>query len=112
MSMNYQEYIVPMISAGVYLLLLIIKPFLKENSKYLPLIAGILGVGLNAWANMRFDFAIFLEGLASGLGSTGIDQLVKQITNHYYVEDNEEESVDIIEIPIDEDVEELQEGEE
>lgn len=81
--MNIEDYVVPMISVGVYLLLLIIKPFMKEKTKWLPLIAGLLGVGLNAWANMGFNFAIFLEGLASGLGATGIDQLIKQSTGYY-----------------------------
>lgn len=87
--MNIQDYAVPAISAGVYLVLLMVKPLVKEEwRKYLPLIAGILGVGLNSWLNMGFSFCIFLEGLASGLGATGIDQLIKETTGYY---DKEEE---------------------
>ena len=82
--MNIQDYAVPAISAGVYLILLMIKPLVKEEwRKYLPLTAGLLGVGLNAWFNLSFSFCIFLEGLASGLGATGIDQLIKQTTGYY-----------------------------
>lgn len=82
--MNIQDYAVPAISAGVYLVLLMVKPLMKENwRKYLPLIAGLLGVSLNAWLNMSFSFSIFLEGLASGLGATGLDQLIKQTTGYY-----------------------------
>lgn len=87
--MNIQDYSVPAISAGVYLILLMIRPLLKEDwRKFLPLTAGILGVGLNAWFNMGFSFCIFLEGLASGLGATGLDQLIKETTGYY---DREEE---------------------
>lgn len=87
--MNIQDYAVPAISAGVYLVLLMVKPLIKEGwRKYLPLIAGLLGVGLNAWLNAGFSFLIFLEGLASGLGATGIDQLIKETTGYY---DKEEE---------------------
>lgn len=83
--MDFNEYIVPMISAGTYLIILMIKPFFK-NTKFLPLIAGCLGVALNVWASMGFDFPTFLEGLASGLGATGIDQLIKQTSGYYEVE--------------------------
>lgn len=82
--MEFQEYIVPMISAFVYLVMLMVKPLMKnEHKKFIPLICGILGMFLNAWANMGFCFSIALEGLASGLGATGIDQLIKQTTGYY-----------------------------
>lgn len=82
--MDFKEYIVPAISAGVYLLVLMVKPLIGEKfKKFLPLLSGLLGVALNAWANVGFSFAIFLGGLASGLGATGIDQLIKQTTGYY-----------------------------
>ena len=82
--MNFKEYIVPAISAGVYLLVLMIKPLISEKyTKFIPLASGLLGVALNSWANAGFSFAIFLGGLASGLGATGIDQLIKQTTGYY-----------------------------
>lgn len=82
--MDFREYIVPAISAGVYLIILMVKPLIKaEHCKFIPLAAGLLGVLLNFWASGSFSFAIFLEGLASGLGATGIDQLIKQTTGYY-----------------------------
>lgn len=82
--MDFKEYIVPAISAGVYLLVLMIKPLIGENyKKFIPLASGLLGVALNTWASQGFSFAIFLGGLASGLGATGIDQLIKQTTGYY-----------------------------
>ena len=86
--MNLQEYAVPMISAFVYLIMLMVKPLMKEgHTKFIPLICGILGIGLNSWANMKFGFSIALEGLASGLGATGIDQLIKQTSGYYERDD-------------------------
>lgn len=82
--MDFKEYIVPAISVGTYLIILMVKPLIKsEHCKFIPLTAGLLGVRLNAWATADFSFAIFLEGLASGLGATGIDQLIKQTTGYY-----------------------------
>lgn len=82
--MDFKEYVVPAISAGVYLLMLMLKPLIGENyKKFIPLASGLLGVVLNAWANWGFSFAIFLGGLASGLGATGLDQLIKQTTGYY-----------------------------
>ena len=77
------DYAVPAIMAGVYLVLAMAKPFFGEKTKWIPLTAGLLGVGLNAWMNMGFDFSIFLTGLASGLSATGLDQLFKQTTGYY-----------------------------
>ncbi len=86
--MDLKEYIVPAISAGVYLLVLMLKPLIPENGKkFIPLGTGLLGVALNAWASAGFSFAIFLGGLASGLGATGIDQLIKQTTGYYEKEE-------------------------
>ena len=77
------DYAVPAIMAAVYLILLMAKPLFGEKTKWIPLTAGLLGVGLNAWLNMGFDFNIFLTGLASGLSATGLDQLVKQTSGYY-----------------------------
>ena len=81
------EYAVPAIMAAVYLILLMAKPLFGSKTKWIPLTAGLLGVCLNAWLNMGFDFNVFLTGLASGLSATGLDQLVKQTSGYY---ENEE----------------------
>lgn len=77
------DYAVPAIMAAVYLILCAAKPLFGEKTKFIPLTAGLLGIGLNAWMNMGFDFSIFLTGLASGLSATGLDQLYKQTTGYY-----------------------------
>lgn len=58
------------------------------------MIAGCLGVFANIWVNQwQVTFPIVLEGLASGLSATGIDQLIKQTTG-YYEKFNEEENTE------------------
>ena len=51
-------------------------------NKYIPLIMAVVGVFLNAWLNgWIFNPGILLGGLASGLGSTGAFELIRNITS-------------------------------
>lgn len=47
-------------------------------NRFIPLIMGVLGVGVNVWVNLAFTPEILLGGLASGLASTGLHQVFKQ----------------------------------
>ncbi len=89
-----QNYVVVAIMVAVYLICEIVKPFLKENTNWLPLIAGILGIAFNAWLNMGFSFDIFLNGLASGLSATGMNQLIRQSSGYYDVKEEQNISAD------------------
>lgn len=83
--MNIQEYVVVTIAVFTYLILAMVKPILPEKwCRFIPLMAGALGVFGNIWLNnWQVNFPIVLEGLASGLSATGIDQLIKQTTGYY-----------------------------
>ena len=61
----------------------IIKHLIPDDSinKYIPLIMGALGVGLNVWMSMAFKAEILLGGLFSGLASTGLHQALKNLIN-------------------------------
>lgn len=48
-------------------------------NKYIPLIMAVLGVVLNTWTNMSFTPEILLGGLFSGLSSTGLYEVFKQL---------------------------------
>lgn len=48
-------------------------------NKYIPLIMAVLGVILNSWINMSFTPEILLGGLFSGLASTGLYEVFKQL---------------------------------
>lgn len=52
----------------------------NENlNRFIPLIMGLLGVGLNIWINGTFTAEILLGGLFSGLASTGLYELFKNV---------------------------------
>ena len=92
--MNIQDYVVASICVAVYLLVMVIKPIISEHNlnKWIPLLAGILGIFFNVWINeWAFSFDVFLNGLASGISATGLDQLIKQSTGYYDTEEEEEE---------------------
>ena len=74
--MNYSDYVLPMVAVAAYIICAIIKPMLKDQTKYLPLISAGVGVVLAFWMNGDFDFSTFVAGLVSGFGATGIDQAV------------------------------------
>lgn len=50
-------------------------------NKYIPLIMGILGCVLNAWISGDITPEIILGGLYSGLVSTGLHQVFKNLIN-------------------------------
>ena len=43
----------------------------KKINRFIPLIMGAVGVGLNIWLNRAFTPQVLLGGLFSGLSSTG-----------------------------------------
>ncbi len=47
-------------------------------NKFIPLIMGVLGLGLNIWLNLAFTPEIVLAGLVSGLASTGLYEAFHQ----------------------------------
>lgn len=51
----------------------------EDLNRFIPLIMGLLGVGLNVWINGVFTAEILLGGLFSGLASTGLYELFKNV---------------------------------
>jgi hypothetical protein len=47
--------------------------------RWIPLFMGLLGVALNIWIQATFTPAVLLGGLFSGLASTGLHQVFKQL---------------------------------
>ena len=47
-------------------------------NKFIPLVMGVLGIGVGAWINLSFTPEILLEGLVSGLASTGLYETFHQ----------------------------------
>ena len=76
------EYMVPVIMGLCLCVGFIVKKWVADvDNKYIPTICAVLGVSLAIWINWpAIDASVILSGLVSGLGATGIDQLVKQIS--------------------------------
>ena len=58
----------------------ILKHLVTTNkiNRWIPLIVGCLGVIINVWINMTLTPQILLEGLVSGLGSTGLYEMFRE----------------------------------
>lgn len=78
------EFAVPIIVGICLCIGYIIKNMIPSDgiNKYIPLIMGALGVVLNVWINLGITPQILLGGLFSGLASTGLHQVFKNLINH------------------------------
>lgn len=77
------DYVVYMIVGICLCVGFIIKNIIDgdEINKFIPLIMGILGVILNVWMTASFTPTVLLGGLISGLASTGMYELFKNLIN-------------------------------
>ncbi len=71
------DYLVAVIMGICFAIGYIIKHSLSFiPNRFIPLIIGVLGIGLNVWMNeWSFTPQILLGGLASGLAATGAYEL-------------------------------------
>lgn len=77
------NYSVPIVIGVCLCVGYVIKNLMQSSAinKYIPLIVSILGVLVNVWLNLAFTPEVLLGGLFSGLISTGMHQLLKNIIN-------------------------------
>nr|DAO90170.1 MAG TPA: holin [Caudoviricetes sp.]DAX13347.1 MAG TPA: holin [Bacteriophage sp.] len=75
------EFAVPIIVGVCLCVGYVIKNVITTDAinKYIPLIMAVLGVVLNIWINMSFTPEILLGGMFSGLSSTGLYEVFKQL---------------------------------
>lgn len=75
------EYAVPIIVGICLCIGYVIKNIVTSEkvNKFIPLIMAVLGVILNFWMNMKFTPTVLLGGLISGLASTGLHQVFKNM---------------------------------
>lgn len=55
--------------------------FPKLDNKYIPLVMAILGISLNIWIVRAISPDVILGGMFSGLSSTGLHQVFKNLIN-------------------------------
>ena len=76
------NYSIPVIVGICVCVGYIIKHLIPSNkiNRFIPLIVGVLGVLLNMWLKFGISPEILLEGLVSGLSSTGLYELVDKLS--------------------------------
>ena len=74
------EYFIPVI-VGICLCVgyVINTSIHKVNNSFIPMILSILGLLINIWINHAVNPSIVLGGLFSGLASTGLHQMFKNL---------------------------------
>lgn len=75
------EYSIPVIVGICLCVGFIVKKWIKDvDNKFIPTICAVLGVFLSIWlSGWSITPAVILSGLFSGLASTGLHQLFKQL---------------------------------
>lgn len=54
----------------------------EKVNRFIPLVMGLLGIALNVWVNaFTFTPEVLLGGMFSGLASTGLYELFKNLIN-------------------------------
>lgn len=77
------EFAIPLIVGICLCVGYIIKNLVPSDgiNRFIPLIMGVLGVLLNFWVNQQFTAEVLLGGLFSGLASTGLYELFRNLIN-------------------------------
>ena len=72
------DYVVMITAVTVCAVCFIVKQFIPEKyEKFIPLGAGVLGVLFNWWVMGEMTPLTFTQGLISGLGATGLWEMIK-----------------------------------
>lgn len=49
------------------------------DNKYIPLIMAVVGIAINLWLTQTITPEVLLAGMFSGLASTGLHQIFKEV---------------------------------
>ena len=76
---NIQEYLIPIVIMACLVIGYILKAWMPTDNKWIPTILTIVGAVLGCIATNDITLAAIVEGAVSGLASTGLHQVFKQI---------------------------------
>lgn len=83
-----KSYMIPVVVGICLFLGWLVKHCTPIPNRFIPLIVSVLGVLLAIWVKQSLTPEVLLAGLASGLASTGLHQLVDKLVQGQK-EDNE-----------------------
>lgn len=82
MSLDFiMEMLIPMALAGCLVVGYLVKNFLPNDNKWIPLIVTIVGVLIACWSARSVAVQTVVAGALTGLASTGLHQAFKQLIN-------------------------------
>lgn len=82
MSLDFiMEMLIPMALAGCLVVGYLVKNFLPNDNKWIPLIVSITGVLIACWSARSIEPQTIIAGAITGLASTGLHQAFKQLIN-------------------------------
>ena len=83
MDLNFlSNYIIPVVLGICLCTGYVIKTSLPSiNNKYIPLIMAILGIFLVVWIEGTINTTVILSGMFTGISSTGLHQIFKNLIN-------------------------------
>ena len=79
------EYSIPVIVGICLCIGFVIKNFIPTDkvNQFIPLIVEIIGLGVSIWLNKAITPAVVLQGLYSGLISTGAYELLRNMIKQF-----------------------------
>ena len=96
MSINFDYYLIPIITVGCLCIGFVLKRWLPSDDKWIPTILLILGAVSGAIL-FGFDYEGIVKGMLSGLASVGLHQAFYQHIKNECLEMTEEEGLLAIE---------------
>lgn len=100
MNINFEDYLIPIITVGCMCVGFVMKKWLPTDDKYIPTVLAILGAVSGAIL-FGFQYEGIVKGMLSGLASVGLHQLFYQFAKNKivpidiegmeYIEDEEDE---------------------
>lgn len=78
--MNLNDFIVVLPCAAALLIGFLVKYAIPAiPNRFIPLICGIIGLGVNIWINLSFTPEVLVTGLVSGVAATGMFEMVRNL---------------------------------
>lgn len=84
MNINFEEFLIPVITVGCLCVGYVLKKWLPTDDKWIPTILLILGA-ISGAILFGFDYTGVVKGMLSGLASVGLHQVFYQFVKNQII---------------------------
>ena len=77
MNINFENYLIPIITVGCLCIGFVLKKWMPADDKWIPTILLVLGA-ISGAILFGFDYEGIVKGMLSGLASVGLHQVYQQ----------------------------------